>query len=300
MVDRLNRLRAGLLRWTDARRATRITRRAVTGFLEHEALQYAGSMAYFAMLSLFQVVVLGVLIFSLVIGEGEARAFVVEQLEGAAPLQSGTIGRIVDSILASRGGIGLISAAFLTWGALGFFGALSRGISRAFPLAAPRPFWREKLLALGLMALVGGLVLASVGIGLATGIVVRLADDVVGGVPGGRLALDLIGLFVPILLVFGAMVALYRLVPNRPVALSQVWPGAVVATVLWTLLRVGFTWYATSVARYETAFGPISTAITLLVFLYFAGVVVLLGAEVARAVVIDDELSASQAEPAGG
>jgi len=126
-------------------------------------------------------------------------------------------------------------------------------------------------------------------IGLATGILVGLADDVVGGVPGGRRALDLFGLIVPILLVFVAMVALYRLVPNRPVSLSQIWPGAVVATVLWTALRVGFTWYATNVAHYGTAFGPISTAITLLVFLYFAGVVVLLGAEVAQASLVDDE-----------
>ena len=289
MLDRWERLRAVFVLWTDARRATRITRRAVAGFLEHEALQYAGAMAYFAMLSLFQVVLLGVLVFSLLIGEGEARQFVVGRLEGAAPLQPGTIGGIVDSILAARGGIGLLSAVLLTWGALGFFGALSRGISRAFQMAPPRPFWREKLLAIGLMVLFGGLILASVVIGLVTGILVGLADDVVGGVPGGRRALELFGLIVPILLVFVAMVALYRLVPNRPVSLSQIWPGAVVATVLWTALRVGFTWYATNVAHYESAFGPISTAITLLVFLYFAGVVVLLGAEVARASLVDDE-----------
>ena len=39
-----------------------------------------------------------------------------------------------------------------------------------------------------------------------------------------------------------------------------------------------------------SAFGPISTAITLLVFLYFASVIVLLGAEFARASVIEDEV----------
>lgn len=295
MLDRWERLRATFVRWTDARRVTRITRRAIAGFLEHEALQYAGTMAYFAMLSLFQVALLGVLAFSLLVGQSEARAFVVGHLEGAAPLQPGTIGGIVDSILASRGGIGLLSAVFLTWGALGFFGALSRGISRAFTSAPRRPFWREKLLALGLMALFGGLAVASVVIGLATGILVGPADNLVGGVPGGRRALALFGLIVPILLVFAAMVALYRIVPNRPVSLSQIWPGAVVATVLWTALRVGFTWYATDVAHYDSAFGPISTAITLLVFLYFAGVVVLLGAEVARASLVDDEEARSRA-----
>jgi uncharacterized BrkB/YihY/UPF0761 family membrane protein len=43
------------------------------------------------------------------------------------------------------------------------------------------------------------------------------------------------------------------------------------------------------VARYESVFGPISTVITLLVFLYFASVVVLLGAEIARANVLEDD-----------
>ena len=66
--------------------------------------------------------------------------------------------------------------------------------------------------------------------------------------------------------------------------------GAVVAAVLWTILRFGFTWYATSIANYDSAFGPLSTGITLLVFLYFASVIVLLGAEFARASALEDEV----------
>ena len=107
--------------------------------------------------------------------------------------------------------------------------------------------------------------------------------------PGGSLALDLLSLLVPILLIFGVFLAVYRITPNRPVTLREVWPGAVVATILWTLLRIGFTYYATHVAKYDSAFGPISAGISLLVFLYFASVIVLLGAEVARANVLEDE-----------
>jgi membrane protein len=122
-----------------------------------------------------------------------------------------------------------------------------------------------------------------------TGVVQNAAADLVAGVPGGHLALLAIGLVVPIALIFVAFLFLYRVVPNRPVTLAEVWPGAVLATVLWTVLRVGYTYYATSVARYNTAFGPISAAISLLVFLYFANVVVLLGAELARANVLEDQ-----------
>jgi hypothetical protein len=63
-----------------------------------------------------------------------------------------------------------------------------------------------------------------------------------------------------------------------------------VAALLWTVLRFTFTWYATSVADYDSTFGPLATGITLLVFLYFASVIVLLGAEFARASALEDEV----------
>ena len=65
------------------------------------------------------------------------------------------------------------------------------------------------------------------------------------------------------------------------------------------MLRFGFTYYATNIADYDSAFGPLSTGITLLVFLYFASVIVLLGAEFARASALEDELGPiTEADPA--
>lgn len=288
MLHRLKRL----VHDVDARliqhRWTRITRRAMGGFLEHESLQNAGSMAYFSILSVFQLLVLGVVALTFFLGQGEARAFVIEQIRTGSPLDTDTIAAIIDGVIESRGGIGLVSGAFLLWGALGLFSALNRGISRAFVAAERRGFLQDKLVGLALMALTGVLGVASLAIGIVTGIVQGATADALDRVPGGSLAIGLVGFVTPIVLIFVAFLAVYRLVPNRPVTIGEVWPGAVVATVLWTLLRFGFTWYTTDVASYESAFGPISAAISLLVFLYFASVIVLLGAEVARASVLDD------------
>ncbi len=79
---------------------------------------------------------------------------------------------------------------------------------------------------------------------------------------------------------------------------GEVLPGAVVAALLWTVLRFGFTYYATNIANYDSAFGPLSTGITLLVFLYFASLIVLLGAEFARASALEDEIGPiTEADP---
>jgi membrane protein len=289
MIDRAKRILASVDAWSRSHRLTRVGRRALAGFLEHEALQYAGSMAYFAILSVFQLLVLGVVGFSFFLGEGGARDFVLEQIQLATPLDADTIGTVIAKIIEARGSIGLIGIVLLAWGALGLFSALSRGVSRAFAASEPRPFLQDKLLGLVLMAITGVLAVVAVVIGFVAGILEEMTAAVVDAVPGGELALHLIGLVLPLLLVFAMLLLLYRVVPNRPVSLREVWPGALVGTILWGLLRWGFTYYATKIAHYDSAFGPVSTGISLLVFLYFGSVVLLLGAEVARASVIESE-----------
>lgn len=289
MIDRAKQLLADLNRWLERHRATRVTRRAVLDFLNHGALQSAGSMAYFAILSIFQLLVLAVVVLSLFLGEGGAREFVLNQVELGTPIDPATAGAVIDAVIESRGGISVFGSVLLIWSALGAFSALNRGVASAFVAAQPRPFLRDKLIGLLLMGVVGILAVASIVIGVVTGIVQQTAADALAQVPGASLALGFIGLTVPMLLIFFAFLAIYRIVPNRPVGLKEVWPGALVATLLWSALRVGFTYYATHIARYDTAFGPISTGISLLVFLYFASVVVLLGAEFARASVLEAE-----------
>lgn len=257
--------------------------------MQHEALQYAGSMAYFAVLSIFQLLVLGVVVFSFFLGDDRARAFVLEQVQAGSPLDPETINGVIDAVIESRGGIAIVSGGFLFWSALGVFSSLSSGIERAFESAKARPFLQDKLIGLFLMAVTGVLAVASLLIGIVTGIVTEAATDTLAAVPGGGGALVAVGLVVPAILIFVAFAAIYRIVPNRHVSLGEVWPGALVAALLWTVLRFGFTYYATQVAHYDSAFGPISTGVTLLAFLYFASVIVLLGAEVSRASVAEGE-----------
>lgn len=290
MIDRVKDWLGTLDEWSMRNKWPRVSRRAITGFLDHEALQTAGSMAYFAVLSIFQFLVLGVVVGSYVLGEGEARQFVVEQVEAGSPLDADTVGGIIDSVIESRGAMSIISIGFLVWSALGIFSALSNGISRVFENAPKRPFLKDKLIGLLLMGLTGILAVASLVIGVVTGILQEVASQAIADLPGGGTVIWLIGLLAPLLLIFLAFWVIYKVVPNRPVGWGEVLPGAIVAAVLWTVLRFGFTWYATSVANYDSAFGPISTAITLLVFLYFASIIVLLGAEFARANALDDEI----------
>jgi membrane protein len=288
MGDRIRRIVTGVNQWAARYRTTRIARAMIAGFLGHEALQYAGAMAYFIILSLVNIFILGVVAASFVVGEGTARDFVIERVAHALPVDAAQIGSLIDRAVAARGGVGIIGLALLLWSALGAFGALSSGISRVFVRAPKRAFWKDRLIGLALLGAIGILVVASVALGLLT----RILEDAVSSyltLPGTAELFTAIAILIPIGLVFFAFLIVYRVIPNRPVTIAEAWPGAALATILWTGLRIGFTYYATSVAKYDTLFGPIGTAISVLVFLYFSSVVLLLGAELVRANALEVE-----------
>jgi membrane protein len=268
--------------WLGEHRSTRILRGAVAGFMAHDVLQFAGAMAYFAVLSIVNLFVLGVVAASFLVGEGAGRQLVIDRVGEALPLGKDQIGQLLDRALEARGSVTAIGLLLLTWSALGVFGALSGGVSRVFTGTPHRPFWRERIIGVVLLGGTAILGIASFGLGLLLELLGASIESRIP-LPGIGAGLAVVAFLVPMLLVFFAFFFVYRVVPTRPLAFADASAGALVATILWTALRIGFLFYATNVAKYDTVFGPLGTAISLLVFLYFSSVILLLGAEVSRA-----------------
>jgi len=279
MTDWLRSQADTINRWLDRRRSTRVVRGAVLGFFADDVLHYAGSMAYFSVLSLVNLFILGVVVASFVVGSGAGREFVIDQAVGALPVAPSDVGNFIDRAAEARGGVTAIGLVLLLWSALGVFGAVSAGIANVFRREPRRNFWRERLVGLMLLAITGIVAVASVALGLATQTIeqwIKSSFDLVGlsGV------LSVLAFLVPLALAFVAFLLIYRIVPTGGIAWRDAAAGALVASLLWTILRVGFTFFATRIARYDTVFGPIGTAVSLLVFLYFSSIMLLLGAEV--------------------
>jgi len=82
---------------------------------------------------------------------------------------------------------------------------------------------------------------------------------------------------------FGATVLatalLYYFGPYRPQRWHFVWPGAVLATILWLLATSGFAWYARNIANYNVMYGSIGAGIALLVWMYLMSIIALVGCE---------------------
>jgi membrane protein len=70
---------------------------------------------------------------------------------------------------------------------------------------------------------------------------------------------------------------LYRFAPSLPRRWKRVWPGAMVATALWSLATLGFGWYVRNIATYNIMYGSIGAAIALLIWMYMLSLIALFG-----------------------
>jgi membrane protein len=72
---------------------------------------------------------------------------------------------------------------------------------------------------------------------------------------------------------------LYFYGPYRKQRWNRVWPGAVLATVLWLLATVVFGWYVRNITNYNVLYGSVGTSIALLIWMYLLAAIALFGCE---------------------
>jgi membrane protein len=72
---------------------------------------------------------------------------------------------------------------------------------------------------------------------------------------------------------------LYYYGPYRKQRWINVWPGAILATILWLLATLGFGWYVRNITNYNLLYGSVGTSIALLSWMYLLAAIALIGCE---------------------
>lgn len=83
------------------------------------------------------------------------------------------------------------------------------------------------------------------------------------------------------LVAFGATCSLTAILyfygPYRKQRWGRVWPGAMLATILWLLATVAFGWYVRNITNYNVLYGGVGTSIALLIWMYMLAAIALFG-----------------------
>ncbi len=174
---------------------------------------------------------------------------------------------------ASR--LGAVGLALLLVTALALIFTIDRTLNAIWRVRRARPFAQRLLVYWAVLTLGPVLLAASLTI---TSYALSASKGVVGFLPGGlRVMLDIL----EFILLAGGMAALYRFVPNTQVKRAHAWTGGVFVALGFMGAKKLLAVYLASVPTYSAIYGAFATVPILLLWIYIAWVIVLLGAVIA-------------------
>jgi membrane protein len=271
------------------RQIYQILRDTVFAYIEDEALTRGAAIAYYTVTSLGPVLVIVVAVAGVAFGQQAAQGAIVEQLSGLMGQESA---ELLQNTLKSAAGIssGLIA------GAIGFAALLitASGVFLEMQTAL-NVIWRiqptgdvvtrlvrARAESLGLVAALGFLLLVS--------LIMSAGLNAVGGyvgraIPFGHVILQIANTVVSLALIAVMFAAIYKVLPDRPIAWRDVGHGAIVTALMFSLGKYLISLYIGSSAI-VTSYGAAASVIVLLLWVYYSAQIFLLGAEFTKVIAI--------------
>lgn len=256
----------------------------------------AGGVAFFGFLAIFPAIAAFVSLYGLVMDPADARQQ-VESLRGTVPPQMIEVLSMQLSRVAGASGLGwgvVLGIVVSLWSANKGMKALISGVNIAFDEHETRGFF--KLNATALAMTIGAMVLGIVAIALVAVLPAVLGHLGLG--QAGQLAVRLARwplLAVGLTLVLACV---YRYGPDRqrPKWRWTTW-GAGVATLLWILASIAFSFYSSNFGSYDKTYGAVGAVVVLMMWLFVSSYVVLLGAELDSEMERQTRLDTTVGEP---
>ena len=245
----------------------------------------AGTLTYFAMMSLFPALLLGVTLLGLFGQESlvtEASDYLLKN--GADPQTAAVVRQTLDKVISSSGGaLGftlVLSVVLAINGASGAFAAAGRALNVVYGVEEDRGFVRRKATDIGVTLVVLVLFLIVL---VALFLGGQIADDLLGKIglgSTGKAVWSIVRWPAALVAAMVGYALVYAFAPNIvPRRFRWITPGAAFGVVLWIVLSIGFAIYVKNFSTYGAAYGVFGAAIILLLWLYLSANAFLFGAE---------------------
>ena len=259
---------------------TELVKRTGREVLADDCLGLAAQLAFYFFLALFPALLFLVAVVSFMPIAGLLEA-ITGHLARVAPTEVLSI--IQDQILKiaheKNGGLLTLGMLGTIWSTSSGLDAIISTLNQAYDIQESRPWWKVKLIALGLtitlaVFMVSSFTLVLVGPALAEKVAVWAHMG-----PAFAWTWKVVQWPVVFLLVTLAIALLYYYAPDAVQEWVWITPGSLLATTLWLLISLGFKFYVAHFAAYNATYGTIGGVIVLMLWFYLSALAVLIGAE---------------------
>jgi membrane protein len=251
-------------------------------FIEDDALSRGAAIAFYTATSIAPILLIVIAIAGLAFGREAAQGALTAQIgslmgqQTADVLQSAVANasRTSSGILATI--IGLTTVMVTASGVFGEMQSALNAIWKAKPRGGTvSQLLRARAASLGLVAALGFLLLVSLAVSAALTAFGNYLDAIL---PLGKLIIEALNVLISLVLIAILFAAIYKVLPDRPIAWRDVIIGAVVTAVLFTIGKSLIGWYIGGSAV-ASSYGAAGALIVLLLWVYYSAQIFLVGAE---------------------
>ena len=256
---------------------------SVSSWLDDYAPSMGAALSYYTVFSLAPLLLIVVSVAGLVFGEDAVRGELFAQLQG---LMGADAAKAIQDLLASvnkpaHGIVGtLVGVALLVFGATTVFGELQDALDRIWRAPARKKggLWsllRARLLSFGMILGLAFLLMVSLVLGAAIAALGKWWGPAFGG---WETLLQIVNLVVGFGLTTVVFAMIYKMMPRVKVQWHDVWLGALVTSLLFTVGKflIGLYIGKSGVA---SGFGAAGSLIVVFIWVYYSAQIFLLGAE---------------------
>ncbi|MFO0791452.1 MAG: YihY/virulence factor BrkB family protein [Pirellulales bacterium] len=282
--------------------------KAHLGFQDHEGSLSAASIAYYLALSFFPLLLILVAGLAAVLAwtqtGQEAQHELLETIgHQASPDLAQQVGRMLNTVKERAPASGPIGFLALLASSIAIFAQLDAAFDRIWRLPAnPHASWREwvarlvyqRLKALGMLIGVGGFI-----------VLVMISSTVISAVESAlepKITITpwahwLTSLWTNLVLNLMAFTMIYRVIPKPSIRWVDAIRGGLLAAIMWETGRQALAAYVVHL-NYPTAYGVIGSFIAVMLWAYYAALVILFAAEYVR--VLSEERQGQKELPLSG
>ena len=282
-VQRSRRESGSGLQWRNMRTWWTLLKEAFEKWSADKAPRLGAALSYYTVFSLVPLLVLAISIAGLVFGTEAAQQAIMAQIESlVGPQSAAAIKQMLQ--IAQKPSSGALASAIavvtLLLGASGVFAQLQDALNTVWGVEpkAGRGLWgtiKDRLFSLMAVLGTGFLLLVSLVLSAALAAFGKMFQGRLPGHEGLLHLADLAISFGVITLLFAMM---FKLLPDAKIAWRDVWIGAGLTSVLFTVGKFAIGMYLGK-ADVGSAYGAAGSLVILLVWVYYSSQILLYGAE---------------------
>lgn len=246
-----------------------------------EASLLAAALSYYTAVSIAPLLVLVVMIAGFFLGQETAQSQLVTQLRaGMGPEGSQFLETVLESAdqptLASAAGI--ISFLTLLWGSTNVFAQLHNSLNKIWNVerASGASVWttlRSRLLSFTMVLGVAFMLLVSLVLSTLLAVFLETGRDLL---PGADWIWQIVNSLVSFGVITFLFAAMFKVLPDAKIAWRDVWLGAAVTTLLFTVGKYLLGLY---LANAGSAYGAVGSVVVFLLWVFYSAQILFMGAE---------------------